>query len=92
MVDVPACDVGYVIATRSPLANEEDSEPPEQEFSKLKTLVLEGPADGPDATGTVVKTALLDQRLREVETLDLDIMMRDAEVREICGKPKVFVR
>jgi hypothetical protein len=91
MVDRPAYDVRYVIATRSPLANEEDSGGPEEGFSRLTTLVLEGPADDTHGTRNVMKTALLDQRLREVETLDLDIMMRDTEVREICGTLRRFV-
>ena len=85
MLDRPAYDVRYVVATGLPLSNEGDSGEPEGGFSSLKTLVLEGPADYAHGTRGMMMTSLMHPRLREVETLDLDVNMRDAEIREICG-------
>jgi hypothetical protein len=85
MLDRPAYDVRYVVATSLPLSNEGDSGEPKEGFSSLKTLVLEGPADYAHGTRGMMMTPLMHARLREVETLDLDVNMRDAEIREICG-------
>jgi hypothetical protein len=88
MLDRPVFDVRYVLAPGLPLSAAEVSAQPEEGFSNLKTFVLEGPADYGYGTQGMMMTALTHPRLRKVETLDLDVNLRDAEIREICGTVK----
>jgi hypothetical protein len=82
--DQPLDVVKHVITTQLPLHNE-DYEEPEEEFSKLKVLLLSGFANTRDGSLALLKDALMNPRLYKVETLELAIETDDSIVTAICG-------